>query len=131
MRASRHAPALRAGSPTTSLASAVAKRRGGVKIGRAVPRLEVRLLLTGLGRLPIAPADPMTFEYIPVLAMIVLSALVPGLFLAVSVLFGPRRPSAVEGGAFAGGQPSRRPPPGRFSGQVLPPPHPVLLFCRP
>jgi len=38
----------------------------------------------------------MKFEYIPVLAMLVLSAVVPGLFLAVSALFGPRRPSAVK-----------------------------------
>jgi NADH-quinone oxidoreductase subunit A len=57
----------------------------------------------------------MTFEYIPVLAMIVLSALVPGLFLAVSVLFGPRRPSAVKGEAFECGNLSSGPAWGRFS----------------
>ena len=57
----------------------------------------------------------MTFEYIPVLAMIVLSALVPGLFLAVSALFGPRRPSAVKGEPFECGNLSSGPAWGRFS----------------
>ena len=54
-------------------------------------------------------------EYIPVLAMVVLSALVPGLFLAVSALFGPRRPSAVKGEAFECGNLSSGPAWGRFS----------------
>jgi len=57
----------------------------------------------------------MKFEYIPVLAMLVLSALVPGLFLAVSALFGPRRPSAVKGEAFECGNLSSGPAWGRFS----------------
>src|SRR5262245_2643006 len=78
-------------------------------------RRDVRPLLTGLGRLPIAPADPMKFEYIPVLAMLALSALVPGLFLAVSALFGPRRPSAVKGEPFECGNVSSGPAWGRFS----------------
>src|SRR5262249_58549630 len=109
---------MRAGSPNASVTARDSvscgipddiARVGGSKASsrsqnrprRAASR--ARALLTGLGRLPIAPADPMTFEYIPVLAMIVLSALVPGLFLAVSVLFGPRRPSAGQGEAVRGG----------------------------
>jgi NADH-quinone oxidoreductase subunit A len=57
----------------------------------------------------------MKFEYIPVLAMLVLSALVPGLFLAVSALFGPRRPSVVKGESFECGNVSSGPAWGRFS----------------
>src|SRR5262245_20950841 len=72
--------------------------------------------LTGLGRLPTPPADPfMKFEYIPVLAMLALSALVPGIFLAVSALFGPRRPSAIKEQPFECGNVSSGPAWGRFS----------------
>ena len=57
----------------------------------------------------------MKFEYIPVLAMLVLSALVPGLFLAVSALFGPRRPSAVKQEPFECGEHQLASPNQRFS----------------
>jgi len=57
----------------------------------------------------------MKFEYIPVLAMLVLSALVPGIFLAVSAWFGPRRPSAVKEQPFECGNVSSGPALGRFS----------------
>lgn len=57
----------------------------------------------------------MKFEYIPVLAMLALAALVPGSFLAVSVLFGPRRPSAIKEQPFECGNVSTGPAWGRFS----------------
>jgi NADH-quinone oxidoreductase subunit A len=57
----------------------------------------------------------MKFEYIPVLAMIVLSALVPAIFLGVSALFGPRRPSAVKEEPFECGNIPTGPAWGRFS----------------
>ena len=57
----------------------------------------------------------MKFEYIPVLAMLALAALVPGIFLAVSALFGPQRPSAVKEQAFECGNVSSGPAWGRFS----------------
>jgi len=50
-----------------------------------------------------------------VLAMLVLSALVPGIFLAVSALLGPRRPSAVKEQPFECGNVSSGPAWGRFS----------------
>ena len=57
----------------------------------------------------------MRFEYIPVLAMLVLAALVPAIFLGVSWLFGPRRPSAVKAEPFECGNVSSGPAWGRFS----------------
>ena len=57
----------------------------------------------------------MQFEYVPVLAMLVLSALVPGLFLAVSALFAPRCPSVIKGEPFECGNVSSGPAWGRFS----------------
>jgi NADH-quinone oxidoreductase subunit A len=57
----------------------------------------------------------MKFEYIPVLAMLALSALVPGIFLAVSALLGPRRPSAAKQQPFECGNVSSGPALGRFS----------------
>src|SRR5262245_50164006 len=57
----------------------------------------------------------MKFEYIPVLAMLALAALVPGLFLAVSALLGPRRPSAVKEQPFECGNVASGPAWGRFS----------------
>jgi NADH-quinone oxidoreductase subunit A len=57
----------------------------------------------------------MKFEYIPVLAMLALSALVPGIFLAVSALFSPRRPSAAKEQPFECGNVSSGPAWGRFS----------------
>jgi NADH-quinone oxidoreductase subunit A len=57
----------------------------------------------------------MNFEYVPVFAMLVLSALVPGLFLAVSALFAPRCPSVVKGEPFECGNVSSGPAWGRFS----------------
>jgi NADH-quinone oxidoreductase subunit A len=57
----------------------------------------------------------MKFEYIPVLAMLALAALVPGIFLAVSALLGPRRPSAIKEQPFECGNVSTGPAWGRFS----------------
>ena len=57
----------------------------------------------------------MNFEYVPVLAMLVLSALVPGLFLAVSALFAPRRPSVVKQEPFECGNVSSGSARGRFA----------------
>jgi len=57
----------------------------------------------------------MKFEYIPVLAMLVLSGLVPGIFLAVSALLGPRRPSSIKQEPFECGNVSSGPAWGRFS----------------
>jgi len=57
----------------------------------------------------------MQFEYVPVLAMLVLSALVPGLFLAVSALFAPRCPSVTKGEPFECGNVSSGSAWGRFS----------------
>jgi NADH-quinone oxidoreductase subunit A len=66
--------------------------------------------------LPTQPPDPfMKFEYIPVLAMLVLAAAVPATFLGVSALLGPRRPSAVKAQAFECGNVSSGPAWGRFS----------------
>ena len=53
----------------------------------------------------------MKFEYVAVLAVLVLSALVPGLFLAVSSAR-PRRPSAVKQEPFECGNVSTGPPGG-------------------
>lgn len=57
----------------------------------------------------------MKFEYIPVLAMFALAALVPGIFLGVSALLGPRRPSAVKAEPFECGNVASGPAWGRFS----------------
>ena len=57
----------------------------------------------------------MKFEYIPVLAMFALAALVPCIFLAVSALFGPRRPSVVKEQPFECGNVSSGSAWGRFS----------------
>ncbi len=57
----------------------------------------------------------MKFEYIPVLAMFVLAALVPAIFLGVSALLGPRRPSAVKAQPFECGNVASGPAWGRFS----------------
>ena len=57
----------------------------------------------------------MKFEYIPVLAMFVLSALVPCIFLAVSALLGPRRPSPIKQEPFECGNVSSGSAWGRFS----------------
>src|SRR5262245_22961908 len=57
----------------------------------------------------------MKFEYVPVLAMLVLSALVPGLFLAASAVFAPRCPSVVKQEPFECGNVSSGPAWGRFS----------------
>ena len=75
-----------------------------------------RVRLTGRNRLPSQqPVILMRFEYIPVLAMLVLAALVPAIFLGVSWLFGPRRPSAVKSEPFECGNPPTGPAWGRFS----------------
>jgi len=75
-----------------------------------------RVRLTGRNRLPSQqPVILMRFEYIPVLAMLVLAALVPAIFLGVSWLFGPRRPSAVKSEPFECGNVSSGPAWGRFS----------------
>src|SRR5262249_5339423 len=57
----------------------------------------------------------MKFEYVPVLAMLVLSALVPGLFLAASAVFAPRCPSVVKQEPFECGNVSSGPAWGRFA----------------
>ncbi len=57
----------------------------------------------------------MKFEYIAVLATLGFAALVPALFLTVSALLGPRRPSAVKAEAFECGNPASGPAWGRFS----------------
>jgi len=57
----------------------------------------------------------MKFEYVPVLAMLVLSALVPGLFLVASAVFAPRCPSVVKQEPFECGNVSSGPAWGRFS----------------
>jgi NADH-quinone oxidoreductase subunit A len=57
----------------------------------------------------------MKFEYVAVLATLGFAVLVPVAFLAISALFGPRRPSSVKAEAFECGNPASGPAWGRFS----------------
>ncbi len=57
----------------------------------------------------------MKFEYVPVVATLLIAALVPALFLGVSAFFGARNPSAIKQEAFECGNPSSGPAWGRFS----------------
>ena len=67
----------------------------------------------------------MASAYVPVLATIVISALVPTLFLAVSAALSPRNPSAIKSEAFECGNPSSGPAWGRFAVKFY---LPAILF---
>jgi NADH-quinone oxidoreductase subunit A len=67
----------------------------------------------------------MHFQYVPVVATFVIAALIPGLFLAVNLLLGPRRPSAVKSEAFECGNPASGPAWGRFAVKFY---LPAILF---
>ena len=54
-------------------------------------------------------------EYVAVLIMALVAAAIPALFVVVSRLLGPRRPSAVKSEAFECGNPPTGPAWGRFS----------------
>jgi NADH-quinone oxidoreductase subunit A len=54
-------------------------------------------------------------EYLPVVIMVAVAALIPALFVAVSRFLGPRKPSAVKSEAFECGNPATGPAWGRFS----------------
>ena len=73
----------------------------------------------------------MKFEYIPVLAMLALAALVAGrLPRRAARCFGPRRPSAVKERAVRVRQPVERSGVGALLGQVLPDRHPLHRLRR-
>ncbi|HWP65889.1 MAG TPA: NADH-quinone oxidoreductase subunit A [Candidatus Limnocylindria bacterium] len=57
----------------------------------------------------------MRFEYVAVLASLVVAAIVPIVFLLVQWALGPRRPSATKGEAFECGNPASGSAWGRFS----------------
>jgi NADH-quinone oxidoreductase subunit A len=57
----------------------------------------------------------MRFEYVAVLASLVVAAIVPIVFLLVQWTFGPRRPSVTKGEAFECGNPASGSAWGRFS----------------
>jgi NADH-quinone oxidoreductase subunit A len=63
----------------------------------------------------LADDSVMRFEYVAVLASLVVAAIVPSLFLLVSWALGPRRPSVVKGEAFECGNPPTGSAWGRFS----------------
>src|SRR5215470_11392789 len=67
----------------------------------------------------------MASAYVPVLATIVISALVPTLFLVVSAALSPSDPSGVKGEAFECGNPSSGPAWGRFAVKFY---LPAILF---
>src|SRR5215470_20279273 len=67
----------------------------------------------------------MASAYVPVLATIVISALVPTLFLVVSAALSPRKPSGVKSEAFECGNPSSGPAWGRFAVKFY---LPAILF---
>jgi NADH-quinone oxidoreductase subunit A len=54
-------------------------------------------------------------EYVAVLVMVLVAGVVPALFLGVSALLGPRKPSAVKDQPFECGNPATGPAWGRFS----------------
>jgi NADH-quinone oxidoreductase subunit A len=54
-------------------------------------------------------------EYVAVLLMVLVAALIPALFIGVSRFLGPRKPSAVKAEPFECGNPSTGPAWGRFS----------------
>ena len=54
-------------------------------------------------------------EYVAVLLMALVAALIPALFIGVSRFLGPRKPSTVKGEPFECGNPSTGPARGRFS----------------
>ena len=54
-------------------------------------------------------------EYLPIGIMVLVAALIPALFVAVSRFLGPRKPSIVKGEAFECGNPASGPAWGRFS----------------
>ncbi len=54
-------------------------------------------------------------EYLPIVIMVLVAALIPALFVTVSRLLGPRKPSIVKGEAFECGNPASGPAWGRFS----------------
>jgi NADH-quinone oxidoreductase subunit A len=54
-------------------------------------------------------------EYVPVLIMVLVAAVIPALFVAVSRFLGPRKPSVVKGEPFECGNPATGPAWGRFS----------------
>jgi len=67
----------------------------------------------------------MASAYVPVLATIVIAALVPTLFLAVNAALSPRRPSEIKSEAFECGNPSSGPAWGRFAVKFY---LPAILF---
>jgi len=54
-------------------------------------------------------------EYVAVLIMALVAAVIPALFVGVSRLLGPRKPTAVKSEAFECGNPATGPAWGRFS----------------
>ena len=54
-------------------------------------------------------------QYVPVLIMALVAAVIPALFVGVSRFLGPRKPSVVKAEAFECGNPSTGPAWGRFS----------------
>jgi len=54
-------------------------------------------------------------EYLPVVIMALVAALIPALFVSVGRFLGPRKPSVVKGEAFECGNPPTGPAWGRFS----------------
>jgi len=54
-------------------------------------------------------------EYLPVVIMALVAALIPALFVTVGRFLGPRKPSLVKGEAFECGNPPTGPAWGRFS----------------
>jgi len=54
-------------------------------------------------------------EYLPVVIMVLVAAVIPALFVAVSRFLGPRKPSVVKGEPFECGNPATGPAWGRFS----------------
>jgi NADH-quinone oxidoreductase subunit A len=54
-------------------------------------------------------------EYLPIVIMVLVAALIPAIFVAVSRFLGPRKPSLVKGEPFECGNPATGPAWGRFS----------------
>jgi NADH-quinone oxidoreductase subunit A len=67
----------------------------------------------------------MHLQYVPVVATLVIAALIPAVFLVINALLGPRRPTQVKGEAFECGNPSSGPAWGRFAVKFY---LPAILF---
>src|SRR5215470_10166999 len=67
----------------------------------------------------------MHLQYVPVVATLVIAALIPALFLVINALLGPNRPTEVKGEAFECGNPSSGPAWGRFAVKFY---LPAILF---